>query len=182
MIAKLISTMTYPDEASVFSSGQESVPMKKRRKRVSFNPVVNLQEVLHLNNYSHVEWQDSWYTKDELGLIRRQCRVTVNLMERGIVTKGSEQHCTVGLEARAKTRANRIRKTRTQLTVNAVLNEQAKQKRVGISNTEAIAAAYVGAICLEALPFVSNVIRKQSSLAKPLSRIIGNRMRRRDNQ
>lgn len=174
--------MPCPDEGSVSSSGQELVPMKKEMKRVSFNPVVNLQEVLHVNNYSHVEWQDSWYTKEEFSFIRRQCRATVNLMERGIVPKDSEHHCTVGLEDIAKTRANRIRKTRTQLTINAVLNEQAKQERAGISNTAAIAAVYAGATTLGALPFVSNAIRKQRSFAKPLSRIIGNIMRQRDNQ
>lgn len=68
--------------------------------------------------------------------------------------------------------------------IDAVLEEQTEQMYLGITDTEAVASAYVDAIRSEAADStptkrVRNAEKRQKRIAMSLPRIIKNRLRRR---
>lgn len=196
MIAMPHRTIPYSEEESISSSEYRVAPMKKGRKRqrpVSFNLAVVIQEVLHINNYTHEECKSAWYNRGDYIAMKRQCQVTMDLIERGAITEDFNDHCIVGLERIIQNRStSRLQKSRVELGIDAVMKEQAGQGFSGISDVEAISVAYVDAINMEPAepeskgdlkpPFVADVITKQRRITKPLSRMIRNRMRRRNDK
>lgn len=196
MIAMLQRNIIYSEDKSMSSSDYRVATMEKGGKRprnVSFNLAVVIQEVLHINNYTDEEWESAWYTRGDYIVMKRQCRVTMDLVERGLIAGDCDDHCTAGLERTIQSRGSSSLQTKSRMAlgIEAVMEEQAEQQFSGIADVEAISAAYVDAISMEVaapetkrdLELPSNVVRKQRRITKPLSRMIRNRMRRRkDNQ
>lgn len=193
MIAKPHQTIPSPEEESLSSAEHRVAPSKGGRKRgrtVSFSLVVDLQEILHVNNYSNEERANTWYSRDEFGSMKRECQITANLIDRGLVSGDCENYCITGLEHNIRSHDNNMRKSRVEKGIDAVLEEQAEQGSIGIFDAEAISVAYVEAIShqedaatttkyLHRSSSATNAVRKQKKVTSSLSRMIRDRMRRR---
>lgn len=184
MVYNMIASM-YPEDESISSAEYSVVPTKKHeRKRpraVSFNPDVIAQEILHVNNYSHTEWTNTWYTREDFRSMKKECQITVNLIERGILHGDCEKYCITGLERRIRSHNNSARKARKEKGIDAVLREQAQQEHTGVTDAEAISASYVDAIrrpdtaapkCVPRAAVAPNMSRRQRKISMTLPRVI----------
>lgn len=132
---------------------------EQRRASVSFSRTLEVQECLHIENYSSEERSSCWYTEEELSTIEAERLQTIELFNGGYVTdeQDLENHCRLGLERQLKSLERgrsggggrfMLRKRSDSFTrksgIVAVLEEQMNQRRRGIVDEEAIAAAYRG--------------------------------------
>ena len=106
---------TTTSNTNVLSSTSRST-----RKTVSFAPKVFARQVLHINNYSAKEIQDTWYTLEEYGRIKAEISLTVYMMDRQELqdqpTKkvNDDWYCGRGLESRTKSGSVTKRQHREQ--------------------------------------------------------------------
>lgn len=133
---------------------------EQRRARVSFSRTLEVQECLHIRNYTEEERTGCWYSEQELSTIEAERLQSVELFNGGYVTdeQDLENHCRLGLGRqlksleRGRSGAGRFMMVRKQQSDSfnrksgliAVLEEQMNQRRRGIVDEEAIAAAYRG--------------------------------------
>lgn len=190
MIYNMIARSMYPEDESISSAEIGVVPTKrnerKRPRAVSFNPEVISQEILHVNNYSDDEWTSTWYTRKDFRAMKKECQMTVNLVERGILHGDCDNYCITGLEFRIKNHTNSERRARKEKGIDAVLEEQAHQIHDGVTDAEALSASYVDAIrrpedsaikCVPPAAAAPNMARRKIAMAIP--RVIAHTTRRR---
>lgn len=193
MIPKPHQTIPSPEDGSMSSAEYRVATSKRdsqRGRTVSFSLVVNLQEIPHVNSYSNTEWAHTWYNRNEFASMKRECQVTVNLIDRGLLSGDCENYCITGLEHNIQSHDNTMRKSRIEKGIDAVLEEQAEQVYIGIFDAEAISVAYVEAIShqedaaiateyLRRSSSATNAVKKRGKVTSSLSRMIRDRMRRR---
>jgi hypothetical protein len=110
-------------------------------KRVRFLDTVLLREIIHINDFTLQELQNSWYTSTECKEMKNQANLAVALLRLGKCSGDSSQCCQRGLEYRIGKNALRRNKIRL-LGMLAVLTEQTEQDMINISDPIAIAQAY----------------------------------------
>mmetsp|Transcript_6990 Transcript_6990/g.15983 ORF Transcript_6990/g.15983 Transcript_6990/m.15983 type:complete len:198 (+) Transcript_6990:174-767(+) len=122
---------------------ETSVPKKPERKTVTFYERVAVHVVTH---YSDIEEEEDisqiWYKKSDFRNMRRDFAGTVHKISEGCYHGDSENECARGLEYRTKHGAQwrSINKRRAR---HAVLDEQSRQKSLGINDPDALKAVYM---------------------------------------
>jgi hypothetical protein len=118
------------------------IKSKKRRSCVSFDKKVLLQPYLHVNDLLDDEIDNAWYSRTELSETKSECRHTINSMIAGYCHEEEDTvYCSRGLERRTPA----CQKLRQQTKFDAwdvVLDEQDRQRRAGVSDTESLAQGY----------------------------------------
>ena len=114
--------------------------LRKQRKSVSFSATAKVRRTICIDEYSERERRATWYSHQELKLIRDENRYLVDLLMLGerIV---EEQNSIRGLEAltpeiRSKKQYNRA------VALDAVLNEQYYQQSMNMNDVEQLAIEY----------------------------------------
>ena len=135
--------------------GSKRKSKKKVRKFVTFFDQARMKNTLHLNDYSMLEINSTWYDEDEMFDIRQEVRATLNVMaatskkdSKGgggkpskstfhlaqlLCCRGLENLSEEGVERRATVREN---------ARYAVLDEQQRQRQCGMYNEELLANIY----------------------------------------
>mmetsp|Transcript_10209 Transcript_10209/g.14650 ORF Transcript_10209/g.14650 Transcript_10209/m.14650 type:complete len:202 (-) Transcript_10209:69-674(-) len=111
------------------------------RKRISFHKSVNLQLCLHADDYTDEEFQNTWYSPEELLSMKRERQTTLRLINR-LSTLPSKSLTFRGLENRT-TLGDLEQKANVLSGLMAVINEQAQQKARGTNDVESIRAIYI---------------------------------------
>lgn len=121
-----------------------------KRRGVSFCPRVYVLGTLHRWDYTAAELRSTWYTMDELKMMKRSCRKlaqelsnTTNNNCGSTDNNNNNNDCFRGLEGRTTTgllRRKMIKSTARQ----AVFREQRRQQQFGINDSRQIADAYFG--------------------------------------
>lgn len=112
-----------------------------------------MRETEHIRDFTLEEIANSWYSKPEYRMMRRDIMATVGLIVRGVPVDDDddEEYCTRGVEFRTPKGSHR-RKQRKLHSVLAVLDEQAEQELTETGpHPEALSLVYsrASAICRE---------------------------------
>lgn len=116
----------------------------RRRCRVTFAPVTEIQEVPHVNDLDPEEISEIWYCKRDYEMIKSTYMQTVRMMANGSTSQlfeNEDDHCFRGLEYRTREGARR-RQSNKITAITAVLDEQDRQIYEGIWDPEALADTY----------------------------------------
>ena len=100
------------------------------KKTVSFSKNAKMKGTLHLDDYTTEEIQATWYARTEMKQIREDVRLTVKLMDEGLLSsKDNEdsEYCTRGLECRTS-RLSPIKTHNKRIARDVVLDEQDYQQ------------------------------------------------------
>lgn len=116
-------------------------PVQNKRLRVTFRPHVNVRPIRHINNMSEEVVEKVWFSRVNFEEMKKEYAQTVKMIAYDIYKGDDEQHCARGLEYRLRPGAL-IRRANKLNGLEAVLNEQANQNRLGIINDERIAKAF----------------------------------------
>lgn len=119
---------------------------EKKKKNVSFARTAKYKRCLCRENYSFEEYDASWYSHEEMDMIKAEIKATLQMMEDcelddGDVDAEHDGYCKIGLEARTNLGAEQKRKTRRR-AYNAVLEEQSLQYNEYVSDPDALAFVY----------------------------------------
>jgi hypothetical protein len=108
------------------------------RRYVNFAPIVEVQETLHVADYSEEECRAVWYTMDELRIMQAGRMETVQAIAEHTFVEDSE-HTARGIETPEE---RRRREQNTVLAIDCVLGEQDMQTEEDIDDPEYIALLY----------------------------------------
>mmetsp|Transcript_7559 Transcript_7559/g.11717 ORF Transcript_7559/g.11717 Transcript_7559/m.11717 type:complete len:188 (-) Transcript_7559:10-573(-) len=100
---------------------------------VSFSPLITIKEVLHVFDYTPEEAIDTWYSVEDI----RRWKTESKRMARGEIPIDEAR----GIENRSA-EASQKKRHNKRFARLAVLQEQANQRREGISDADSIADAY----------------------------------------
>lgn len=114
------------------SSGQQ-------KKSVSFLPCVLMYRTLHINNYSDVEIDNTWYNAEEMQAIVDDCVTIISSI--GEEEPANNAQCIRGLEFRTPSGQKR-RATHRFCAFDAVLGEQDAQWEYGENDSNKIRIRY----------------------------------------
>ena len=89
---------------------------------------------------SREEHHATWYSKDEYAAITKTCCKQIDMLNRGEILMDNK-YCARGLEAHTRSQSIAKRMNRS-LAFQTVLNEQAHQIHLGISNDEVLSRKY----------------------------------------
>jgi hypothetical protein len=118
----------------------------KKKKTVSFAQTAIYRRCSRRENYSSKERGASWYSHEEMNMIKAEIKVTLQMMEACELVNGEaeakhDRYCRIGLEARTRHGAEQKRNIRRR-AYNAVLEEQSLQDGEDFSDPEALALVY----------------------------------------
>ena len=114
---------------------------KRQARTISFAQQDVIHAVLSLAEYAHEEIQLCWFTRAEYNSFKRNALATLNLNRSGELSPNDPEHTMRGLECRTRECTEGRRVARWQATM-IVLNEQARQRNLGIRDPEALSEAY----------------------------------------
>jgi hypothetical protein len=153
-IATRIQSPTFlrPDSITTtknIKSSLKSKPSGTQRRRVLFKETVSVRPITHIDDMSDERIQAVWYDKKDFEDIKKGIVGTVRLMmscqegdgESSCVID-NEEHCSRGLEYRTREGASARRENKWN-ALNAVLDEQDRQKELGIQNEKLLCQIYV---------------------------------------
>jgi hypothetical protein len=117
------------------------------KKYVSFFPTGRLRTVKHINDYTHVEFEETWYSQtDLLDIIIKECQETVSMMAKEEVLLAPEDgFCKRGLEYQTSPKGSKFQKGYKICAMQKVMEEQNLQKSMGIVDAEYLAELYIDA-------------------------------------
>lgn len=126
--------------------------MVSKQKRVSFRNTVSARRALHLNDFTEDEYEQAYFSQEDLQRFKDDVLRTVKLMEQDtrLTDDSNCDFCTRGVEYRTKD-GNRNRLVNKVAAREAVLTVQESQWDSGVRDHEAIAIAYrrVSARCAQ---------------------------------
>jgi hypothetical protein len=127
-------------------SKYEQEMMKTKKKNVSFARTAKYRRCLRREDYNAKECEASWYSHEEMNMIKAEIKATLRMMEACELDDGEARaehdgYCRIGLEARTLLGAQQKRNTRRR-AYNAVLEEQSLQYAEEFSDPEALAFVY----------------------------------------
>jgi hypothetical protein len=128
-------------QSSSSNSSRNSRQLGSPRK-VNFYPGVSVRECLHINNFTDDEVYNSWYKKQDFQKMKIGMNFILQKISNGSWTGETENETARGLEYRTREGATK-RKVNKLNGLMAVLDEQERQWRGGMDDTEAIASAYI---------------------------------------
>lgn len=97
--------------------------------------------VLHLNDMTQQEIDDSWYSDNEYNGMKKDLIAVVKRMNKGQKIVETDQHTTRGLEIRTK-QGYRVRQFNKKVALEAVLDEQHRQAEKNIWDDDFMKDAY----------------------------------------
>jgi hypothetical protein len=110
-------------------------------KKVTFNKLLYVREIMHLNDYSIEEKRDAWYQKFEFDIQKEKMQETIRLMSQGYLQIDTIEHCARGLEHRTQIGAMKRRENRLK-ALTFVLDKQDELFDLGIFDDTIIAEIY----------------------------------------
>eukprot|EP00339_Tiarina_fusa_P015818 CAMPEP_0117036756 /NCGR_PEP_ID=MMETSP0472-20121206/26005_1 /TAXON_ID=693140 ORGANISM="Tiarina fusus, Strain LIS" /NCGR_SAMPLE_ID=MMETSP0472 /ASSEMBLY_ACC=CAM_ASM_000603 /LENGTH=210 /DNA_ID=CAMNT_0004746581 /DNA_START=139 /DNA_END=771 /DNA_ORIENTATION=- len=133
------------DQASTTSSPclpplHEDTDLPKRRG-ISFSECVEINFVLHRNDFSSEERSQSWYGKDEIKAIKNGVRASVAKLTNFPNMPDDDDYCSRGIENRTREGARRKLQNKVDARA-AVFFEQEMQQVEGSFDEEQIADCY----------------------------------------
>mmetsp|Transcript_23061 Transcript_23061/g.34994 ORF Transcript_23061/g.34994 Transcript_23061/m.34994 type:complete len:196 (+) Transcript_23061:23-610(+) len=132
-----LSTVELHLSSPVKMAVQKIKPANK--KRVSFFETVVVHEVLHRRDMSEEEISNSWHTRDEMNVVKKEILREMHMILAG--KKGSAGFSFRGLECRMREENQRRRAIKTN-SIFAVLEEQDNQFIKEVYNPRAIRKIY----------------------------------------
>ena len=121
-------------------AGTRSKKKKSSRRNVSFNHVGTVNHTIALCHYTQKEIKACWYNRDELDVIKHECKKTLKKVESGKVLN-SRKYSAHGLDQFFQAEKDIIELNIINGRL-AVLEEQKCQKQKGIYDPENISRAY----------------------------------------
>lgn len=131
-----IETLIMMKQKAVLDPVEETEPLKPRRS-VQFKEKVSVRPITHVNDMDDDEIADVWYNKNDFARMKRSIAVTLKMlkMSNGVYARGLEHKITKA--ANLRRRANKM------YALNAVLDEQDRQRSRGMINTEGLRHVFV---------------------------------------
>jgi hypothetical protein len=131
-------------------SSLKTKPSGTERRRVLFKETVSVRPITHIDDMSEERIHAVWYDKKDFEDIKKGIVSTVRLMmscQEGNGDSSSsvidnEEHCSRGLEYRTRDGASARRENKWN-ALNAVLDEQDRQKELGIQNEKLLSQIYI---------------------------------------
>ena len=120
------------------ASPRAELSRKRRRKSVSFNPTVLVKETLHSRDYTRKEYEAYWMTRKDFHMVDVSLEASLRHLERGVAEREDADICYRGVHEKTKIAIERYNRDRRQL-LEAVFQEQARQKKLKISDTDLLA-------------------------------------------
>jgi hypothetical protein len=114
---------------------------RNNTKRVRFHSRVRFKHVKHIDNYTDKQYSNTWFLEEELQEIFDHCVETVTKMISGCPLEESKGYCSRGLEYKTPTGAKTRKQNKTK-GWQVVLDEQERQRCLGISDPERISKLY----------------------------------------
>jgi hypothetical protein len=121
---------------------KRSAVRRNPRRKLVFNQVVNVRPIKHLDNMSDEEVNAIWFSREDFEDMKDSYAETVRMISKGAFKGDDDEHCARGLEYRTREGAFK-RKTNKWNALQAVLDEQDRQQRLGINDDELLREAYV---------------------------------------
>ena len=129
-------------KAAATTAATTSNTATKRRKAVSFAPMIQCKETHHISDMSVEDVVATWWTPNDYHVIRKMVALTVKLISCGSKFGDDDtDFCERGLEIRTKDGA-RTRHTNKRKAISVVLEAQEFQIREGFTDPEYIAELY----------------------------------------
>jgi hypothetical protein len=108
----------------------------KKQRRVEFNPRIKVRRIPHVRDASEDELTKGWYREDELANIKQEALETIRRVKAKEVPKDKE-------ELRGLQKSNKkLRRSLCAMALTYVLDEQKRQTRNKVHDTEAMAKLY----------------------------------------
>jgi hypothetical protein len=143
---QLLQPESFSRSSFVKSSVKTAEPVKKvkksERRRVQFKDTVSVRPIRHVNNISEEEIKDVWYCRRDFQYMKAAFALTVKMITLGLYEGDCEEHCARGLEYRTLAGALRRRESKWD-ALNAVLDEQDRQRELGIIDGEIIRRVFL---------------------------------------
>eukprot|EP00540_Astrosyne_radiata_P007976 CAMPEP_0116841002 /NCGR_PEP_ID=MMETSP0418-20121206/10679_1 /TAXON_ID=1158023 /ORGANISM="Astrosyne radiata, Strain 13vi08-1A" /LENGTH=252 /DNA_ID=CAMNT_0004471373 /DNA_START=16 /DNA_END=774 /DNA_ORIENTATION=+ len=130
------------DDAKLLLQAQQTPPRPARRVR--FNESVRVEETIHVRNMSAWEIDNTWLKREDFKRIRGSFSTTMQILshqEEGPIRKSFICYHVRGLEA-FTTAGSRLRNFNRRSAVYSVLEEQDRQRELGISNDRVLGHMY----------------------------------------
>ena len=120
----------------------KSVSKPVERRRVTFKETVSVRPITHVDNIPEEEIAAVWFCKKDFEEMKRSFANTLRLIAYGEFRGDNEDHCARGLEFRTRAGALERRENKWN-ALNAVLDEQDRQKELGINNDKLLSQIYI---------------------------------------
>jgi hypothetical protein len=114
----------------------------QRRHVVAFKGTVSVRPITHVKDMPQEMIRTIWYDKKDFEQIKKGFAPTVRIMSQIDPNIDDEEHCSRGLEYRTRVGANARREQKWN-ALNAVLDEQDRQREMGICNTDLLCQIYL---------------------------------------
>jgi hypothetical protein len=116
---------------------------KPERRHVLFKDNVSVRPITHMNEMPLDYTRAVWYEKKDFIEIKQRIALTLRIMSHGGQPNiDTEEHCSRGLEYRTKDGAS-VRRENKFNALNAVLDEQDRQRELRIHNDALLCQIYV---------------------------------------
>jgi hypothetical protein len=120
---------------------------QKENRRISFKETVSVRPIAHMNDMTKSHIRAVWYEQSEFDEIKKRFLQTIRLMsfhENQIIVDNNDDdnHCIRGLEYRTSEGAA-IRQENKWNALNAVLDEQDRQRQLGTRNDKLLCQVYM---------------------------------------
>lgn len=117
-------------------------PKKIQYRRVQFKETVAVRPIVHIDNMSKEDISATWFSKNDFDIIKRSFASTVRMLTYGELSGDDDEHCARGLEFRTRNGALERRENKWN-ALNATLDEQDRQRELGISNDQLLSQIYI---------------------------------------
>jgi hypothetical protein len=117
-------------------------PKPIERRRVHFKETVSVRPITHVDNIPTDEVAAVWFCKKDFEDMKKSFATTLRLIAYGELKGDDSEHCARGLEFRTRVGALARRENKWN-ALNAVLDEQDRQRELGISNDKLLSQIYI---------------------------------------
>lgn len=123
---------------------RSSTPAPKpiERRCVHFKETVSVRPIPHVDNIPADEVAAVWFCKKDFEDMKKSFATTLRLIAYGEFKADDAEHCARGLEFRTRAGALARRENKWN-ALNAVLDEQDRQRELGINNDKLLSQIYI---------------------------------------
>lgn len=133
---KLLTAFERCDSAEMSVSGNK----KRSNKSVQFNEIVSIRSTTHVNDMTDAEIFSAWYTRKEMGAIKRGIASDAKIIAMGMPLPANSTRR--GLEFRTPTGSAK-RKANKFNSIHAVLDEQDTQHMRNLEDADTLREIYL---------------------------------------
>jgi hypothetical protein len=117
-------------------------PQQTERRRVQFKDTVSVRPIVHVDNMSDKDISGIWFCKRDFEKMKKSFGSTLRMIAFGEYEGDCDEHCVRGLEFRSRAGALRRRENKWN-ALNAVFDEQDRQREMDICNDELLSEVYM---------------------------------------